>query len=918
MIRLRLRSGWGRLLRQLLALVLLVLVVLAPSMSVAADRLPEFLDSIDPAELVPGADRFGPVSGSPPVAPALAGDEVLGFVFLNSDFVDSTGYSGRPIHIAAGLDLQGRITGLKLIDHHEPIVLIGIPEERVVEAVGSLVGIDVAAVASGQQPLPQVDIVSGATVTVLVMGDSVLRGAIAVLRDGRLRQGASAAPADGGAIAPAPMRTIDMGKSEVRSWEELLGDGSVRRLSITVGEVNEAFERSGNEEAIARPERGEPEETFIDLYVALATIPTIGRSLLGEAGYEQLTERLEPGEHAIVVMGEGRYSFKGSGYVRGGIFDRIELVQDVDTLRFRDRDHTRLGDVAAEGAPDFPEVSLFRVPADFGFEPAEPWTLQLLVQRATGPLDKVFTTFGLSYTPPEQYIETTLPPEPAAPQVGNAVVSGPEAGEAEALTGELAEPLWVRMWRANTFKIAIAAAAIGVLTVIFFFQDWLVKRYRLFVWVRRGFLVFTLVWVGWIANAQLSVVNVLTFANSLMTGFSWTYFLSAPLIFVFWVSVAGGILFWGRGPFCGWLCPFGALQELLNNAARALKIPQINVPWGLNERLWPIKYILFLGLFGLSFYSMAMAEVASEVEPFKTAITLKFMRAWPFVLFAASLLVMGLFIERFFCRYLCPLGAALAIPSRLSMFFPWLKRHPQCGSPCQRCAKECPVQCIHPDGHINPNECIWCMHCQDLFWDDHRCPAMIQKRLRREKVPRRRRRACRPGSSRSRPRARRRSRGIRTPHPSNEEKGTEDEKEGIRPDGAEPPAAPGLLGGGCRGRRRRRSRRVRWLGSSRRRAGQRQPRRARAGRARRLLRLHQRRPVGRSAHPWHALDARVHADSGLQPRQRDRLGPDQREPQDHDRGAAAGDEGVPGRARAADIPQRRRAPPAHVVHGRHL
>jgi NosR/NirI family nitrous oxide reductase transcriptional regulator len=68
------------------------------------------------------------------------------------------------------------------------------------------------------------------------------------------------------------------------------------------------------------------------------------------------------------------------------------------------------------------------------------------------------------------------------------------------------------------------------------------------------------------------------------------------------------------------------------------------------------------------------------------------------------------------------------------MFFGWLKRHPQCGSPCQRCANECPVQCIHPDGHINPNECIWCLHCQDLYWDEHRCPAMIQKRLRREKL----------------------------------------------------------------------------------------------------------------------------------------------------------------------------------------
>ena len=46
------------------------------------------------------------------------------------------------------------------------------------------------------------------------------------------------------------------------------------------------------------------------------------------------------------------------------------------------------------------------------------------------------------------------------------------------------------------------------------------------------------------ANAQLSVVNVLAFSNSLITGFSWEYFLTSPLIFILWSSVAAGLLFW--------------------------------------------------------------------------------------------------------------------------------------------------------------------------------------------------------------------------------------------------------------------------------------------------------------------------------------------------------------------------------------
>ena len=99
-----------------------------------------------------------------------------------------------------------------------------------------------------------------------------------------------------------------------------------------------------------------------------------------------------PGQQAIVVAGDGAYSFKGSGYVRGGIFDRIELLQDGQSTRFRDRNHTRLGDLAAEGAPDLREIALFVVPEEFKLDLTEPWQLQLLVQRNVGARDKAFLT----------------------------------------------------------------------------------------------------------------------------------------------------------------------------------------------------------------------------------------------------------------------------------------------------------------------------------------------------------------------------------------------------------------------------------------------------------------------------------------------------------------------------------------------
>lgn len=712
---------------------LLLIALALPHQTQAAGRVGEYLGQAVPSAFFAGADRFGTPQGDPPLIPTYKGDQLLGYVYLNADVTSATGYSGKPIHLLIGIDTKGVVSAVKLVAHKEPIVLIGIPEAKIVASMNKLIGVDMNAVAKGAQRPPDVDIVSGATVTVLVMADSVTRSAVRLIRSGRL-SGASL----GATAAPIVAREIDDSRRDARSWQELLGDGSVRRLSLTVGEVSEAFAQAGKTDAAANAETSDPADSFIDLYLAPVSIPALGLSLLGEAGYNALKARLQPGQQAILVAGEGAYSFKGSGYVRGGIFDRIELVQDGQAIRFRDRDHVRIGEIAAEGAPPLREIALFAVPLDFKLRPTEPWHLQLLVQRNVGARDKAFLPYELDYTLPEAYLKPASAPATPAPGIQpQAASDGKSASQPSneaqaAVAGEVEEPLWIKIWKANFVSIGITAVALLVLTAIFFFQDALVRRPPVYVWVRRAYLAFTLVWLGWFANAQLSVVNVLTFTNSLITGFSWEFFLASPLIFILWAAVAAGLLFWGRGPFCGWLCPFGALQELTNNIAQWLKVPQVTLPWGLHERLWPIKYIIFLGLFGLSLYSVALAEVFAEVEPFKTAIILKFVRDWPFVVYALTLLSAGLFIERFFCRYLCPLGAALAIPGRMRTF-EWLKRWPECGSPCQRCAKECPVQAIHPEGQINVNECIYCMHCQELYHDDHRCPHMIQVRLKREK-----------------------------------------------------------------------------------------------------------------------------------------------------------------------------------------
>lgn len=292
--------------------------------------------------------------------------------------------------------------------------------------------------------------------------------------------------------------------------------------------------------------------------------------------------------------------------------------------------------------------------------------------------------------------------------------------------------IWRVVWRERAFRIAVLVAALAVLTLILLFQDWLARHPRLLLYIRDGYLVFTVVFIGWYALAQLSVINVLTFVHAMMHDFRWETFLIDPLMFILWGFVAITLLLWGRGVYCGWLCPFGALQELINQTARKFKVRQWEFPDVVHERLWALKYVILLLLFGVSLQSLETAERYAEVEPFKTAMTLRFQREWGYLLYAVALLAISAINRKFYCKYVCPLGAALAIPARQRLF-DWLRRRKECGKPCQICANECEVRAINATGEINVNECHYCLDCQVTYWNDTKCPPLAQRRKRREK-----------------------------------------------------------------------------------------------------------------------------------------------------------------------------------------
>ncbi|WNF58377.1 transcriptional regulator NosR [Pseudomonas sp. SG20052] len=695
--------AWG------VGLVVMLMLMLATFEAVQAKQYGD-IEQQRIEKTFPQTDSVSAPEGRFKVRTLSAAGKVLGYVFQSLDVVDIPAYSGKPINTQVILDTAGAIQDAYVLEHHEPILLIGIPEAKLHGFSARYKGIKVSQrVVVGHSSDPKavtVDAIAGATVTAMVVNEVIMRAAHDVAVSLKLIE-------DTGGVARMPA-TVRQDFFEPATWEQLTGNGAIRRLNLTRGQVDAAF-KGTDAEGVENAAADQVDETFIELYTADLNPPTIGRALLGDNQYRLLMQDLKPGEQAIVVLGRGLFSYKGSGYVRGGIFDRVQLRQFGNVISFRDMDHQRLSDVFAKGMPEFTEMSIFIVREPARFDPGSPWSLELLVRRQTGPLSGTFSSFELPYQLPEPYLERPLP-----------------SAEELAALEEAGRPMWLTIWYQKSFQITVLGSALLLLMAILFLQDSFTRRPRFLHWLRRGYLVFTVVFLGWYALGQLSVVNVLTFAHALFDHFRWELFLTDPLIFMLWVFTAASILLWGRGVFCGWLCPFGALQELINEAARKLRIPQYELPFAVHERLWAIKYIILLLLFGLSLESMSTAELFAEVEPFKTAVTLKFDRQWWFVLYAVALLVINLFTRKVYCRYICPLGAALAIPSKFRLF-DWLKRRKDCGTPCQLCAKECEIQAIHPDGRINANECHYCLDCQMTYQNDNKCPPLINKRKKRGK-----------------------------------------------------------------------------------------------------------------------------------------------------------------------------------------
>ena len=630
----------------------------------------------------------------------LTSTTIAAYAFESQDFAAIPGFSGTPFNLLIALDPNGQFMDVRVLSHHEPVFLEGLGEKPLfafVEQYKDLSLKQSIKIGTGQSKSGKesganvyIDGVTKATASVRILNQTLLAASLKVAR-AKLGYSEGRDPDLVAKIRPDVFKPMD--------WAGLRKAGLIRQASFKNSDIEKAFKNSAGEGVDAEALQ-QPDALFTDIYVAHLNVPTVGKNLLSPEKWAYLQQRLDPGDHALLILAKGRYPLMGEDFVRGTVPDRVSLNQQKLPIEIRDLDL----DAALNLPPELADAQWLavRVIAPAGLDPAQPLDYELHITRSKGIVypELVRKSFTLTAELPQDYV-------------------------AQASADQ---KTWHSIWLDRWVALSVLLLALAVLVWALRAPPWLVLHPQRMARFRLAYLLFTLCFIGWYAQGQLSIVNLTAVVQALVAGRGLGFFMYDPMTVVLWTFAAVTFFMWGRGTFCGWLCPFGALQELISQLTRRLGLPWTRVPQRWDDRLKKVKYVVLAVLLVSAALSATWTDRLVEIEPFKTSITLNFVRAWPFVVWAVATVLLSAFVYKGYCRYLCPLGAGMGVLGKLRRF-DWIARRSECGQPCQRCRSDCAYQAIDKQGAVNYDECFQCMDCVVIYERDDLCvPRILSKK----------------------------------------------------------------------------------------------------------------------------------------------------------------------------------------------
>ena len=187
-------------------------------------------------------------------------------------------------------------------------------------------------------------------------------------------------------------------------------------------------------------------------------------------------------------------------------------------------------------------------------------------------------------------------------------------------------------------------------------------------------------------------------------------FSGTMILFVITLVIA--IIF--RRSFCGLICPFGAIQEFFAKIGKLIFKRKLIIPSIIDKPLRYLKYVILVITVAFAWITaglwMAPYDPWSAYGHLSEGIAAVWVESAVGLILLAITIIGSLLYDRFFCKYLCPMGALYAIIGRISPLK--IVRNEDVCINCGKCSKVCPVNIdVQNMKEITSAECINCQIC---------------------------------------------------------------------------------------------------------------------------------------------------------------------------------------------------------------